>query len=111
MDLPIEVGSLSFHLTRENIHDSLIVLSGNKAEGGGIIDRACARTFHQRRARVAVLSFLCAAPLTAGQFFPRDLTSRILIQSVSFTDRKCSLDSELSKFEGIHVIGDIYTRF
>ena len=49
----IEVGSLSFRLTRENSHDSLIVLIGNKAaliEGmrkALSSERASARTFHR----------------------------------------------------------------
>ena len=41
-------------------------------------------------------------------FLPRQLTSTIFIRFVNFIDRKCSLDSELSEFEGIIVIGDIY---
>ena len=69
--------------------------------GEGIIDRACARTFHRWPARYAVIS-LCGS-LTAAQFFPRDLTSSIFIQSVNFIDRKNSLHSELSEFEGINV--------
>ena len=39
--------------------------------------------------------------------FPND-SSTIFIRSVNFIERKFSLDSELSEFEGIIVIGDIY---
>ena len=70
----------------------------------GNIDRACVRTFQR-----------CPLPVSARpprllvkNFFPSNLTSTIFIQSVNFIDRKCSLDSELSEFEGIIVIGDIY---
>ena len=75
--------------------------------GEGIIDRACARTFSTLTCvNIATLS---ASSLTAGQIFlPRDSTSTIFIQSVNFIERKCSLDSELSEFEGINVTGDIY---
>ena len=52
---------------------------------------------------------LSAASLTADQKLSlRDLNSTIPIQSVNFIDKRCSLDSELSKFEEINVIGDKY---
>ena len=78
--------------------------SSHKMNGEGIIDRVCAHTFYRWPA-----SFCTLAPWLLVKFFlQRDSTSTIFIQFVSFIDRKCSLDSELSEFEGIIVIGDIY---
>ena len=69
--------------------------------------RSSARTFSTLTCDNIVI--LHAGFLTASQIFlPRDSTSTIFIQSVNFVERKCSLDSELSAFEGINVIGDIY---
>ena len=105
----IEVGSLSFRLTRENIHDSLIILSGNKAA----ITKEWGRHYRSSvRAHISPVAslILSVASLTAGEIcFPRQLTSTIFIQSKNFIDRKCSLDSELSKFDGINVIRDTST--
>ena len=75
--------------------------------GEVIIDRAYAHTFHCCPAFNTV-SFSALPPCLLVKNFSRELTSIIFIRSVSFIDRKCSLDSELSKFEGINVIGDIY---
>ena len=38
------------------------------------------------------------------RFFVRELTSAILIESVYFIERKCSLDSEFPEYEGICAI-------
>ena len=81
----------------------LLFRVATRLNGEGVIDRACVRTFHRWPARYAVI--LSTASLTAGQIFSHDLAA-IFIQSVNFIDRKCSLDSELSNFEGIIVIGD-----
>ena len=52
---------------------------------------------------------LHAGSLTVGQkFFATRLNFYNFYQSVNFIERKCSLNSELSEFEGIIVIGDIY---
>ena len=106
--MSIEVGSHSFPLTRENIHDFLIVPCGNNPQSR----HQWGRNYRSSvRAHIS-LSFLSAASLTAGQIFlPRQVTSIIFIQSVNFIDRKCSLGSELSEFEGINVVGDVYWIF
>ena len=68
----------------------------------------CARAhFHRWRSCPASFCTLGTC-LPVKIFLPRQLTSTIFIRFVNFIDRKCSLDSELSEFEGIIVIGDIY---
>ena len=80
--------------------------SNHGMNGEGIIDRACARTFSTLTCVNIVI--LHGGSLTAGQnFLPRHSTYTIFIRSVNFIERKCSLDSELSQFEEIIVIGDI----
>ena len=69
----------------------------------------CARAHISPVASALMLSFCTLGPcLPVKTFLPRQLTSTIFIRFVNFIDRKCSLDSELSEFEGIIVIGDIY---
>ena len=97
---------------RSKIHSVLIILCGNKPrimewmEKALSIERARA---HFHRWPALTLSFSTLAPwLLVKILLPRDSTSTIFIQFVNFIERKCSLDSELSEFEGIIVIGDIY---
>ena len=91
---------------------TLIIPSGNKPAVMKWMGR-----YHRSSVRAHISPVSCVINAVISQrglldcwskFSPRELTSTIVIQYVNFIDRKCSLDSQLSEFEGIIVIGDIY---
>ena len=92
-------------------HTKYIEADGNTANCAQptACDRACARAQLSPLTCVSGVSPLIyqRPPLTAGNFFATRLNIYIFIRSVNFSEGKCSLDSELSEFEEIFVIGDI----